>query len=151
MKVLQFLLSFVLSTYLGFPRLVQHGVLPNNKNYMIMSYNGNESTSLKQIFKSISGYNTILNLGQEVIKSLKVLHSLGLVHCDVKPSNILYTKNSDNPEKFTLIDFGISRRYLDQKNKHVLKQRLVNFSGSIEFIATDCLKKYRKEIIINSC
>ena len=113
-----------------------------------MTYNGVDSSSLKQMFKTVNGFNRILNLGQEIIKSLKVLHSLGIVHCDVKPSNILFNKNEDLTESFTLIDFGISRRYLDLKNKHVCKQRVANFAGSIEFIATDCLKRYCKSTLV---
>ena len=84
-----------------------------------MSNNGEDSTVIKQMFRTNNGYNEILKLGQEVIKSLKFMHSLGIVHCDVKPSNILYRKDDSGVSMFTLIDFGISRRYLDVKNKHV--------------------------------
>ena len=116
----------------------------NNKHYILMSFNGDDSTVIKQMYKTINGYNEILKLGQNIIKSLQLIHSLGVVHCDIKPSNILYRKDDNGTSRFTLIDFGISRRYLDFKNKHVWKQRLVSFAGSIEFVATDCLKKYCK-------
>jgi serine/threonine protein kinase len=42
---------------------------------------------------------------------LENLHSLGFVHCDIKPDNIL--ENYEGNKKILyLIDFGISHEYL---------------------------------------
>lgn len=88
--------------------------------------------------------NLILSMGQEVIRILQRIHETGYVHCDVKPFNILYDKSKPEGQQFTLIDFGISRKYVDSTGRHVWRQKLVDFCGSVEFVATECLQKYRK-------
>ena len=43
---------------------------------------------LKQIYGNDENYNDILKMGQQIIDSLKSLHSTGYVHWNVSPSNI---------------------------------------------------------------
>lgn len=45
----------------------------------------------------------VLRIGQELLAGLRVVHDHGLVHCDVKPSNVML---GQGPAK--LIDFGIA-------------------------------------------
>ena len=45
----------------------------------------------------------VLRIGQELLAGLRVVHDRGLVHCDVKPSNVMI---GSGPAK--LIDFGIA-------------------------------------------
>eukprot|EP00162_Nutomonas_longa_P013902 comp21755_c0_seq1/m.48620 comp21755_c0_seq1/g.48620 ORF comp21755_c0_seq1/g.48620 comp21755_c0_seq1/m.48620 type:complete len:815 (+) comp21755_c0_seq1:133-2577(+) len=66
------------------------------------------SYSLLDLLK-LNHYNGLsLNLvrmfGKQIIESLIILHSIGIIHCDIKPENILLT----NPKQahIKLIDFG---------------------------------------------
>ena len=45
----------------------------------------------------------VLRIGQELLAGLRVVHDHGLVHCDVKPSNVML-----GPGPAKLIDFGIA-------------------------------------------
>lgn len=47
-------------------------------------------------------YNECINIFYKVIDAVDFMHSLGLIHCDIKPENILLDKNLE-PK---LIDFG---------------------------------------------
>jgi hypothetical protein len=38
---------------------------------------------------------------------------------------------------YTLIDFGISMKYLDEEGNHITRTKLPNFKGTLEFIATE--------------
>jgi serine/threonine protein kinase len=83
---------------------------------------------------------------------LKKLHSAGYVHCDIKPQNVLFNFPEDEKETFasesyyqsnyTLIDFGICTRYVDEFGHHLEKSKIQKFRGSIEFCAADVLAQY---------
>ncbi|KAG9159914.1 hypothetical protein Leryth_005662 [Lithospermum erythrorhizon] len=46
------------------------------------------------------------NYTKQIVQGLDYLHSLGIVHCDIKPSNILLAKNGD----VKIADFGCAKR-----------------------------------------
>ncbi|MEP7082141.1 MAG: protein kinase [Chloroflexota bacterium] len=46
----------------------------------------------------------VLRIGSELLAGLRVVHDRGLVHCDVKPANVML-----GPGPAKLIDFGIAR------------------------------------------
>jgi serine/threonine protein kinase len=47
-----------------------------------------------------------LHIGIQVCQALRVMHTRGLIHCDIKPHNILRSSTG----WVTLLDFGIARR-----------------------------------------
>jgi serine/threonine protein kinase len=57
----------------------------------------------------------------------------------VKPGNILHDIKN---KKFILIDFGISRKYVDSIGMHIEQILLPKFIGNIEFAAVECLQKF---------
>ena len=48
---------------------------------------------------------TIISIGEDICKGLSLVHSLGIVHRDINPDNVLI----DNAGRAKIIDFGISR------------------------------------------
>lgn len=97
-------------------------------------------------------FKLVWDLGQQMIKILQKLHSTGYVHGDIKPENILFHDMQvasdccplENSYKYTLIDYGISQKYLDSDNMHIPKSKKTKFSGNIKFAAVECLEKYSK-------
>jgi serine/threonine protein kinase len=74
--------------------------------YILMDYV--DGTSLrKEVFRSNTGLKTarILEVLRPVCSALYYAHKLGLVHCDVKPANIMIQNNGT----VLLADFGIAR------------------------------------------
>lgn len=68
-------------------------------------------TSHFQIFAiSLFQFQTIVALGEQMIRRLKWLHDRGFVHRDLKPENFLIGIGEEEETLF-LIDFGLSRRY----------------------------------------
>lgn len=49
---------------------------------------------------------TVKNYAFQILKALEVCHRSGIIHCDLKPENVLVT--TDNKQNIKLIDFGSS-------------------------------------------
>ena len=92
----------------------------NNTAYIVMEYL--EGDTLKDC---INNYGTmkaddLIELMFPVMKSLKAMHAKGVIHRDISPDNIMYTKNG----KLKLMDFGSARYYTNEAREMsvVLKQ-----------------------------
>lgn len=95
---------------------------------------------LKQNKRHLS-LKCIAEMGIHILKLLERFHSIGYIHCDIKPDNILLGDYSTNPKminKLFLIDFGISEKYVDENNKHLPFKRDVPFKGNIVFSSKNC-------------
>ncbi|KAJ7057075.1 kinase-like protein [Mycena amicta] len=56
-----------------------------------------------------SSVKTVLRVVEQMLSALTHVHRLGIVHCDIKPENILVSLM--DPSKICLVDFGISRLF----------------------------------------
>lgn len=67
-----------------------------------------------------------------MIDRLKILHSIGYLHLDLKPDNILLGSDVTNKLSSTLylIDFGIAKTYLDSSLDHLPYREDVPFQGN---------------------
>ena len=91
----------------------------------------NEEETLEKVFYEIEElaengelFNYVYDIGKgfneeicakifyDIIKSVELLHKKGIVHCDIKPENILI----GNDFKPKLIDFGFSQKIRDENN-----------------------------------
>lgn len=52
--------------------------------------------------------DNVRNISLQILQGLNFLHSNGIVHCDLKPSNIVFCDNCSN--KIKIIDFGLSKK-----------------------------------------
>ncbi len=71
--------------------------------------------------RKIFSFQFICRMEKQMSAALDFIHSLGIVHRDVKPENIIVNYDPNNPKncKFTLIDFGLSgeAKTIEQKKK----------------------------------
>ena len=86
----------------------------NGTAYYVMDYI--EGKSLAQINKPISE-KLVLRYLRQILSALEYAHSQGILHLDIKPSNIMV----DNQGNVFLIDFGASKQIdLDSDNNSLL-------------------------------
>jgi serine/threonine protein kinase len=67
----------------------------------------------------------VVETGQIVAQALEVIHEFGILHRDVKPSNIGYTRHGDAK----LLDFGIARIYQDLRSDDEDPSEIVTVDG----------------------
>ena len=110
-----------ISHYPYFPRYISFGRTKNN-TYLAMEMCG---PSLSYTIKRLPTHKLSLSSGIRVIdfslKGLEMMHLSGIVHRDVKPSNILLRQSMEYP--VAIIDFGLSRVFVDKETKKQLPPR----------------------------
>lgn len=85
----------------------------NEYNYMIMELLGENISELRR--RQPDGKFSLgssLKLGMQMLKALEVVHDLGYIHRDVKPSNFAMGLGGVKRHVSFLIDFGLARRYV---------------------------------------
>lgn len=95
--------------YLEHPNIVElvDLILYPNRGYLIMEYI--EGKNLRDYMKSITGWLPVQNVAlfiHETLNALEYAHNRGIIHMDIKPSNIMLS----NQNQIKLIDFGISQK-----------------------------------------
>jgi protein kinase-like protein len=92
--------------------VIDHGHLPDGTTYLVMELLPGESLAARLLARGRLTPREILPIALQMCDALSAVHAAGVVHRDVKPSNILLTVGRDDaaaPERVKLLDFGIAR------------------------------------------
>lgn len=99
----------------GIPRLRSYGT-EGKFNYMVIDLLDKSLEDMRITCGNTLSLKTVLVLGIQMLKRIECVHLEGIIHRDIKPDNFLI-KNNNN--QIYLIDFGLSKRYLDSFDKHI--------------------------------
>ena len=61
---------------------------------------------------------TVIKLGIDIVKLLRVCHVNNYIHRDIKPNNFMIGRD-ENINKIYIMDFGLSKRYIDKEGNHI--------------------------------
>lgn len=117
----------------GFPNVKWFGKDSQNY-YMVINLLGESLQSLKERNQTFS-LKLVLQIGVQIINLLKMIHTKGIVHRDIKPDNFLLGLNSKNKQIF-LIDFGFCKTFLNN-NKHIEMKKTNNLIGTNNFASVN--------------
>jgi serine/threonine protein kinase len=132
-----------LQDFEGVTQLVTYGKSSTSITYIIMKKCG---ASLKEILTSQAcsrfSLKTTVQIGLQLIDSLKGLHDCGYTHLDLKPSNVLLTDGDltkPGSSLLTLIDFGFSSIFVDDQG-HGKKTNCNRFIGNFLFASRNAFR-----------
>ena len=124
---------------IGIPSIKWFGVYehttPITYRYMVFDLLGKSLYDLKHQYKSLTLDQT-LKCGQDVLEIINFVHSKGYLHRDIKPENFLFGLGS-NSKKLHIIDFGLSKRFLDDNNNHIINKKHKKITGTIRYLSTN--------------
>jgi len=65
---------------------------------------------IQQQAGGVLGLDRATRVVKEVSEALRAVHARGIVHRDIKPTNIIVTHEPDGTERIKLVDFGIAKK-----------------------------------------
>ncbi|MEZ4487210.1 MAG: protein kinase [Cyanobacteriota/Melainabacteria group bacterium] len=97
---------------LSHPNLISiynHGTTSAGESYLVMDYL--EGPSLAEVIekKEKLGTERLLDIFIQICDGLAHAHKAGVIHRDVKPTNIILTKSESGKDLVKIVDFGIAR------------------------------------------
>lgn len=89
----------------GIVQILDTDFYQQTRPYIVMIYAPGNSLRQKHPHGSILSFQTILSYTQQIASALAYAHQKNIVHCDIKPENILIGRDG----QLLLSDFGIAR------------------------------------------
>ncbi|WP_437970569.1 serine/threonine-protein kinase [Sorangium sp. So ce260] len=90
-------------------RVADVGTLPNGAPYMVMDHLEGKDLAAVLAESGVLQVPFAIELVLQVCEALAEAHAQGIVHRDVKPSNLFLTRNADGSPCVKVLDFGISK------------------------------------------
>ncbi|MFH1437773.1 MAG: serine/threonine-protein kinase [Pseudomonadota bacterium] len=82
----------------------------------------------------------------QTLSGLSVLHARGIVHRDMKPSNIFISREEDGTEVIKLLDFGVSKFHIMEGDNFVELTTTGTILGTPSYMAPEQARGKRSEI-----
>jgi len=119
----------------GFPTIKTFGK-DADFYYMVMELLGVSLASFKKEGNQELAVplEVVIKIGVQMIDRIKVLHSTGFIHRDIKPDNLLFGVGR-NSHIVHLIDFGFCKSYLGEDGAHIECATGKSIVGTVNFIS----------------
>ncbi len=100
------------ASHLNHPNLVSvfgHGTTDDGSPYIVMDYLDGKSLADILTEATVLDSTRALKLFSDIAEALAYAHTNGVVHRDVKPTNIIVTNVGEASERAHIVDFGIAK------------------------------------------
>mmetsp|Transcript_49180 Transcript_49180/g.143166 ORF Transcript_49180/g.143166 Transcript_49180/m.143166 type:complete len:513 (+) Transcript_49180:85-1623(+) len=129
----------------GFVRLVHFGNEPGCLKCMVMPRLG---ANLREILTAAGGklgMKTVVLVAQQMVSCVEYMHSVGIVHRDMKWQNVL-TGMGPRAHHLQMVDFGLAAEFFVGR-EHLEQHSVPSFQGNFRFASVDahrCLTQSRR-------
>ena len=87
------------------------------------------------------------------IEILKDIHNNGILHRDLKPDNLMIKERNESNILY-IIDFGLSKYFIDSDNNHIIEKKGKQMIGTIKYASLNIhngIEYSRRDDIISLC
>jgi len=117
----------------GVVGIIDSGETPDNRPFLVEQFV--EGVSLRQHIRPEGmHFEHVTRLMQQIGAALDAAHDNGIIHCDLKPENIMVQELSRGEERARIVDFGIAKIKESQVNAN---QDLTKVAGSPRYMAPE--------------
>ena len=112
------------------------GIGENNEAFMVMEYVA--GTNLADILQSEHRLplERVVHFGAQICSGMEAAHEKGIVHCDLKPSNILISGDR-HKETVKLVDFGLAQMMTRELDDQLQQTGKFYVSGTPYYMAPE--------------
>jgi serine/threonine-protein kinase len=98
--------------------IIDYGRTDDGVLYIAMEYL--EGQTLAQLLTQMGPlpWMRVLSIGQQVARSLREAHRVGLIHRDLKPANIMVLNQEDDHDVVKVLDFGLVKSFLPDRGQN---------------------------------
>jgi serine/threonine protein kinase len=116
-------------------QVLDYGVTPDDRPYCIMELLTGETLDVVLARKKTLPYREALGIAEKALSALAAAHAVGIVHRDVKPSNLFLTEAGE----VKLLDFGLARTAGEDDASEVGDESLAGLTvfGTPEYMAPE--------------
>lgn len=117
----------------GVPAMYASGIEGKFK-YIVMDL---LEQSLEQLLQQVEPLplKVVIHLALQMLTLVEQIHALGIIHRDLKPANFLLKTNAQQISELVLIDFGLAKCFLDDKNRHCVLNTNEPLVGSTRYMS----------------
>ena len=87
-------------------------------NYIVMDLLEQSLEDVRLSYGEQMSLKVVIHLSLQMVKIIEEIHEKGIIHRDLKPANFLLKTNEKNISEIYLIDFGLAKSFLDEKQRH---------------------------------
>jgi len=94
-----------------------------------------EGTNIRDHFQRETGQRKFLEIAICVAEALRTAHAQGIIHCDIKPENIMVSSSG----QVKLLDFGLARQSSKQESFVTFASGSMTLSGTPGYMAPEVM------------
>jgi len=113
------------------PQVYYYGI-EGAHNIMILDLLGPSLKDLMEICGGSFSIKTVLMIADQLLQRIEFLHSMRIIHRDIKPPNMAIGIGR-NSHRLFLIDFGLARKYITSSGKHLAYREGKSMVGTAKY------------------
>jgi serine/threonine protein kinase len=116
-------------------RLYDYGVASSGEPYMVVEFvDGPDLFTVLQTEGPRSA-EEVVSYALQICEGLREAHRKGIIHCDLKPENLVVTRTSEGALVVKIVDFGISKWNRDPSL--IVATRAMTMAGSPNYMSPE--------------